>query len=123
MARKWILKKILRFSRQVCRLVSALVFISLFFESREICSDDFDIQSTDKQAHIAVSYGLALTSTLVLEKHEASLWKAVLYGTLFSLSTGLAKEYLIDKSPSAGDIIADGIGNAMSAGVVFTFEL
>ena len=85
-------------------------------------ADDFDLSKTDQQTHFAVSYGLAMTSTLILEKHNFPRPKSILYGSLITLSAGIAKEYAIDKVASRGDLMADALGTALSAGVVYYFE-
>ena len=104
-------------------LIIVCVFVSLFWASPQASADDFDMQASDKQMHIAGSYGGALTSTLIFEKHEVPRWKAIVYGSLVALSLGLTKEYLIDQSPSTGDLLADGIGTGLSAAIVLGFEL
>ncbi len=84
--------------------------------------DEFDLRKVDQQAHFAVSYGLAMTSTLLFEKHQYPKTESILYGSLITMSVGFAKEYAIDKKPSEGDLIADVLGTALSAGVIFGFD-
>ncbi len=84
--------------------------------------DEFDLRKVDQQAHLAVSYGLAMTSTLIFEKHQYSKWESILYGSLVTMSVGFAKEYAYDKKPSEGDLIADALGTALSAGAIYSFD-
>ena len=84
--------------------------------------EEFDLRKLDQQAHFAVSYGLAMTSTLLFEKHQYSKLESILYGSLVTMSVGFAKEYAYDKRPSDGDLIADALGTALSAGVVYSFD-
>lgn len=101
-------------------LVLAILFI--LNPLKTLAADDFDLRRVDHQAHFAVSYGLAMTSTLLFEKHNFSRTESILYGTLITLSTGLAKEYAWDKTASQGDLVADALGTALSAGVIYTFD-
>ena len=84
--------------------------------------EEFDLRKVDQQAHFAVSYGLAMTSTLLFEKHQYSKLESILYGSLVTMSVGFAKEYGYDKKPSDGDLIADALGTALSAGVIYSFD-
>ena len=77
----------------------------------------------DKVAHAAVSYSLTLTGALLLEKLELERWQAVLIAGGATLLIGLAKEYVIDDEASGGDLLADGLGIGVAAGMVFSFEL
>lgn len=69
-----------------------------------------------------MSYGVALTSTLLFEKQGFTRTESILYASLLTFSLGLAKEYAVDKTPSNGDLVADGLGTALSAGVAWLFE-
>lgn len=83
---------------------------------------EFDLRKVDQQAHLAVSYGLAMTSTMLFEKHQHSRLESILYGSLVTMTVGFAKEYAYDKKPSDGDLIADALGTALSAGIVYSFD-
>jgi hypothetical protein len=85
--------------------------------------DGSDPIAPDKVAHAAVSYSLTLTGSLLLEKLDVPRWQAVLISGGATFLLGLAKEYVIDTEPSAGDLAADALGVGVGAGVVFTFEL
>ncbi len=100
----------------------ALSTLTLPLKSSHAASDPFSFKQTDKQLHMAASYGLSLTGTRFLETKQFPRWEAVLYASLFTLTVGAAKELFIDPAPSGGDMIANLIGTAVSAGVVFTFE-
>jgi VanZ family protein len=78
---------------------------------------------TDKVAHAAVSYSLAFTGALLLEKLDLERWQAVTIAGGATLLLGLAKEYLIDPEASSSDVLADVVGVGLGAGVVFTFQL
>ncbi len=84
-------------------------------------ADELRLKSQDKQLHIAAAYGLALTSTLLLEK-KLSRTESVLWASLFTILVGTAKELLVDDEYSAGDQWGNLIGTAGSAAMVFTFE-
>lgn len=71
---------------------------------------------------MAAAYGCSLTSTLLLEKYRVSRAPAVLWASLFTLALGTAKELLVDSTHSPGDQLANAIGVAGSAAMVFTFE-
>jgi hypothetical protein len=101
-----------------------IVAMLLVMSSASARADDgFDPTQLDKQAHMAVSYAVALTATEIMEKNDVPRWKSVLYASLGTIALGLTKEYFIDSQPSTGDIIADGVGVGVSAAVVFTFRL
>ena len=85
-------------------------------------ADDFDPRDVDKQAHMAVSYGLTLTVAVVARHYEVKRWQAVLLGVATALVLGTAKE-LSDDPYSWGDQAANTIGAGTAAGVVFTFRL
>lgn len=71
---------------------------------------------------MAAAYGSALTSTLLLEKYGVSRAWAVVAASLFTVALGTGKELLIDDAYSPGDQVANAIGIAGSAAMVFTFE-
>jgi hypothetical protein len=85
--------------------------------------DASDPIAPDKVAHFAVSYGLTLSGTLLLEKLDVPRWQAVLIAGGATFLLGLAKEYVIDSEASGGDLAADALGVGVGAGFVFTFRL
>ncbi len=100
-----------------------LLALALLYAPVSSRADEFRVKSQDKQLHIAAAYGLALTSTLLLEKKaNLSRWQSVLYASIFTMAVGTAKEFLVDDVYSAGDQWGNLIGTAGSAGMVFVFE-
>lgn len=82
----------------------------------------FDPTDRDKQAHIAVSYGVTLTVAVIARHYEVTRWKAVLAGAATALVLGTLKE-LVDDPYSWGDQAANTIGAGAAVGVVFAFRL
>lgn len=107
--------------RLKARIILATLIMS-FSSGVAKADDSFSFSRNDHQAHIAASYGVALTSTLLLEKKGLSRWESVLYASLGTLTLGLAKELIMDDEASGGDMVANFIGTGLSAGVVFAFE-
>lgn len=85
-------------------------------------ADDLDLGDLDKQAHIAVSYGLTLTGAAIARRHDLERWQAVALAAAATLAIGLGKE-VVDDDVSPADLAADGLGIAGAAAVVFAFEL
>lgn len=83
----------------------------------------FDPRDEDKQAHVAATYSISLTTALGLRKLELPRWKAVLVASAAALAVGTLKEVAIDDEFSWGDEIANGVGVGLSAVIVFTLEL
>lgn len=83
--------------------------------------DTFSFSNSDKQLHMISSYGLAYTITDGFRRAKYSHWESLLYGSLATLAVGTLKE-LTDDDFSSNDMLANGIGVAVSAGVVITFE-
>jgi hypothetical protein len=77
---------------------------------------------SDKAAHFAVSYGCTLTGALLLEKAELPRWQAVAIASAGTFLVGLAKEVVYDPEISGWDLVADGLGVTVAAGVVFAFR-
>lgn len=103
--------------RVIAVLIAAILPKVAFAEA-----NNFDLSQVDQQAHLAVSYGITMTSSLLLEKKGFKKNDAILYGSLISLGLGLLKEYAVDKEASQGDLIADAIGTGLGAGVVWYFD-
>lgn len=100
-----------------------LILISAFIFSSSVYADTFDWKRSDHQTHVFASYGLALTSTMIFEKHKFTKWESIFWGSIITLGVGIAKEYALDSTASDGDLVADTIGTVLSAGVVLTFDL
>jgi hypothetical protein len=77
----------------------------------------------DKAAHFSASYGLSLSTTLILRKTELPRWLSVVIGCGGTLLLGTMKELVVDDGYSWGDQAANGAGAMTSAIFTFTFEL
>lgn len=104
-------------------LSTALLMTALSATPARADVGDFRFTRVDHQAHMAVSYGLALTGTLILE-HEIGLERheAVLASSLTTLAIGLIKELVIDDAGDSSDLLANVIGIGAAAGIVFGFR-
>lgn len=78
--------------------------------------------AVDKTAHAAVSYGIALTGTVVLRRFDVERWQAVAIASAVALALGSFKELVLDDRYSWTDQAANGIGVATSAALSFTFQ-
>ena len=83
--------------------------------------DKFSFNNTDKQLHMLASYAIAYTATDAFRRMKYSKWKSIAYGSLVAIAVGTLKE-LTDKKFSSNDLLADGIGVGVSAGVNITFD-
>lgn len=90
---------------------------------RPASGDDLDLGDVDKQAHVAVSYGLALTGQVVLRRHRVPRWQAAAIAAAATLAFGTFKELVLDKPYSWGDQGANALGVGLAVGVVFAFDL
>lgn len=104
-------------------LVLVFVFTSNISIYSSKAGDTFSFKQIDKQLHMTASYGLSLTVTRWLETKQLPRWQAVLYSSLFTMAVGTSKELVVDSAFSGADILANAIGTATSAAIVFTFEL
>ena len=82
-----------------------------------------ELWSQDKAAHVAGSYCLALTTTLVLRRFDVPRWLSVVIASATTLAVGTIKELAFDDRYSWLDQAANTTGVAASAGLVFTLEL
>jgi hypothetical protein len=108
----------------VMRRIAAAAALAAFLAmgSRPAAADDLDLGDLDKQAHLAVSYGLSLTGQVVLRRHDVPRWQAAAIAAAATLALGTAKE-LVDDPFSWADMGANAIGVGLSVGIVFAFEL
>jgi hypothetical protein len=107
-----------------CRMLSSMMVIAaVVCQMLVVAPVDFDPVAPDTAAHVAVSYGLTLTGALLLEKLDVPRWQAVAIAGAGALALGLAKELVLDDTASGDDLLADGLGIGLAAGLVFTFEL
>jgi len=102
------------------RIASLLLVFALV---QPASADDFDPRDYDKIAHMSVSYGITLSVAVVARHYEMKRWQAVLLGAATALALGTAKELVYDETFSWGDELANTIGAAGAAGLVFTFRL
>lgn len=111
-----------RLKRMALNLKSLLIFV--LFCPFLVRADDhvLNLSKKDQQLHFGASFGIALTSTLILENYQVPRGQAILYGSLISLAVGAAKEYAYDKKASQGDMAANVAGIASSALLVWTFD-
>ncbi len=106
------------------RIVMALlVTLGMICASSPAQADDFSPRDLDKQAHMAVSYGITLTGSVVLRRYKVTRWKAVAISVATAMALGTFKELALDGSFSTADELANGIGAGVAAGLVFAFEL
>lgn len=101
---------------------SLIISLLLGVSTSAYSSDNFSIHKTDKQTHMAMSYGAALTSTMLMKKAGSTRADAVFYSSILVLSLGMAKELLVDDEFCGGDMVANMIGTGASAGMVFVFH-
>lgn len=100
--------------------LSPVVLLLLAGEAR---GDGFSARDVDKQAHMAVSYGLTLSSSVVMRRYGVRRWQAVAIAAAATLVLGTFKELVLDDPYSWGDQLANTIGTGTAAAVVFTFRL
>jgi hypothetical protein len=86
-------------------------------------ADELDLFAVDKEAHVAVSYGLSLSGTLVLRRAGVPRWQSVAIAAAATLALGAFKELALDDPGSWGDMGANTLGVAGSAAFVFALEL
>ena len=101
------------------RALAAAVLAALALPAR---ADTFDLGDVDKQAHVAVSYGLTLSVAVVLRHHDVPRWQAVAIAAATTLVIGTVKE-LVDPPYSWNDQLANTLGSAGAAVVVVSFRL
>lgn len=101
-------------------VASALLILALAAPAR---ADDFSVRDVDKQAHMAVSYGMTLTGAVVARRFEVKRWQAVAIAAAATLTLGTFKELVLDDAYSWGDQLANGIGTGAAAALVLSFQL
>lgn len=87
------------------------------------CADGFDPRDVDKQAHMATSYGITFTVTVIARRFEIPRWKALALGAATTAVLGTFKELVIDDPYAWGDQLANTIGSSLAAVVVLAFEI
>lgn len=103
-------------------LAALTVALALLLAAPALRADELSLRDVDKQAHVAVSYGLTLTGAAILRRHEVPRWQAVAIAAAVTLTLGAAKE-LTDEPFSVADQLANGLGAATAGVVVFSFDL
>ncbi len=101
-----------------------LLILILFISNAAFAApenDRFSFNSTDKQLHMLASYGLAYTATDAFRRAKFSQWKSLAYGSLVAIAAGTLKE-LTDSKFSSNDMLANGVGVGVSAGVNLSFD-
>ena len=86
-------------------------------------ADGFDPRDVDKQAHMATSYGITFSITVIARRFEVPRWKALALGAATTAVLGTFKELVIDDPYGWGDQLANTIGSSLAAVVVLAFRL
>jgi hypothetical protein len=104
---------------------TALAILATILLSRPSAAwaEPLSLKDLDKQAHVAVSYGLTLSSTLVLRKAGLERWQAVSIAAATTMLLGTVKEVWIDDRYTWADQGANAIGTGLAVGFVFVLEL
>ncbi|MBI4676010.1 MAG: hypothetical protein HY748_00315 [Elusimicrobia bacterium] len=76
----------------------------------------------DTNWHMGVSFGVSLLGTELLELGGWKPWKAAAASSLAVATAAVVKEFLIDRSPSGSDLMADGIGLGAHGLLQFTIH-
>ena len=105
------------------RLLTAALLAATLSAGTAAEADSLDLTDLDKQAHVAVAYGLSLSGAVVLRRHDVPKWQATLTAASATLAIGLVKELVLDDELSWADQGANAIGVSLSTGVVFAFDL
>lgn len=95
-----------------------VVFFATLLPARTSKADGIPL---DKQAHVAVSYGLTLTGALLLEKTGMERWLATLIAFSGTMLIGVTKEAFDDEF-SGTDQVANLVGASTAAGMVLVFK-
>lgn len=108
----------------VMRILTAFVLtLCMLCVAPRVQADDFSPGDLDKQAHMAVSYSITLTGSVILRRYQVTRWKAVAISVAAAMALGTFKELVLDATFSPADELANGIGAGVAAGLVFAFEL
>lgn len=112
-------------SRLILRVLLLTLILSVSgTRSHASSSDDrFSLTRTDHQLHMLATYGISFTMTRMLTARKMPRWKAVFLSSLTTMAFSYGKEKLYDSTYQRGDMVANGIGVATQAVVVFSFQL
>ncbi len=100
--------------------IAAAVLVALAAPAR---ADSFSLRDVDKQAHVAVSYALTLTGSVVLRRFRVPRWQAVAIAAAATMVLGTFKELALDDEYSWGDQLGNGIGTSAAAVLVLSLRL
>ena len=117
------IKKPAKFRVQVFMVIFCFMLGGGLSPKAVAVEDGFDWSRDDHKLHLGVCYGFSLTSTLVMRKAKIPRWQAVLFSSLGTLALAYGKEMLLDPEYQRGDMIANSLGIATQALVVFSFKL
>lgn len=103
---------------------AALTLLLIASATRAHAEEDrFSFTRTDHQLHMLATYGMSFTLTRMFTARKMPRWKAVFLSSLTTMAFAYGKEKLYDPQYQRGDMIANGIGVATQAVVVFSFQL
>ncbi len=111
------------------RTIVVLIIVACSLPAAKARADrGFSLADQDKQAHVAVSYGLTLTGSLALRRLGLEPWQAAAASAAATLVIGGVKELVIDNRQSGdhasgGDMVANLLGVAGAVGVYLAFTL
>jgi hypothetical protein len=88
----------------------------------QVSTETFDVMSQDKQLHMAASYGMALTGTMILRSSKLPLTSSLFYSSLLTMAVFTAKEAYYDREFSKGDMLANSIGVGANVFFATTFS-
>ena len=86
-------------------------------------ADGFDPRDVDKQAHMATSYAITFSVTVIARRFEVPRWQALALGAATTAVLGTFKELVIDDPYAWGDQLANTIGTGVAAVVVLAFRI
>jgi VanZ family protein len=86
-------------------------------------AETFSLGDVDKQAHVAVSYGVTLTGAVIGTRYRLPRWQAVAVAAAATLVIATVKELVVDDAYSWPDQPANPIGAGAAAAVAFSFRL
>ncbi|MBI5243034.1 MAG: hypothetical protein HY922_05020 [Elusimicrobia bacterium] len=78
---------------------------------------------SDTNLHMAVAFGASFLGAEFLERYfDMKPWKAALLSSVCVAGAGFFKEHAVDAAPSGSDMMANGVGLGVSAGLQFTLH-
>ncbi|MFM8270500.1 MAG: hypothetical protein ACKN9V_09960 [Pseudomonadota bacterium] len=105
-------------------ILGMVLILGLGFSKRAQADDSsFNWSRDDHKLHVTSTFGISLATTMILRKAKIPRWQAVLFSSLGTMAFAYGKEKLVDPEYQRGDMIANSIGVATQALVVFSFGL